>query len=131
MKWSEVQLGEVQMGKSEVSTRVVKWSEGLSNKVSIIIIRYTDQMKFAAYMAVSFMTFFHFLLVQFCKLCIFIVMFMYSYCYACSVLGIVSLFCSVYCLCVLHYCHQVSTQLQLTNIYHIIQIINTSKSRKT
>jgi len=33
----------------------------------------------------------------FCKLCILIVMFMYSYCYACSVLCIVSLCCSVYC----------------------------------
>ena len=29
---------------------------------------------------------------------------MYSYCYVCSVLGIVSLCCSVYCLCVNVYC---------------------------
>jgi len=31
-----------------VSTSVVKWSEDLRNRASIIISRYTDRMKFAA-----------------------------------------------------------------------------------
>ena len=44
--------------RSEVSTRVVKLREGFSKSMYITIRRYLDQMMFAAYMAVSFITFF-------------------------------------------------------------------------
>jgi len=112
--FSEVEL-------SVVGWSVVNWNEGLGNRVSIImriyIYIYIYNMKFAAYMAVSFATFFHIPLVHFLssyvwlhilytsdyffKLCIFllclcifiitfmyfIIMFMYTYCYVFSVLG--------------------------------------------
>ena len=81
----------------------MKCSESLSKGVSNVIRRYIDHMKFAARMAFSFIVFLHVLFVLyhhcvygcmfcilflFCKLCIFIVIFTYTYYYVCSVLYI-------------------------------------------
>jgi hypothetical protein len=94
-----------------VSTSVVmcswmKCSEDLRNRVSNIIRRYINPMKFAAYIVFFlFILIFHVLLIPFfyhcvygCMFCMFlfnfvnyvfcIVMFMYSYCYVCAVLCI-------------------------------------------
>jgi hypothetical protein len=50
-------------------------------------------------------------------------MFMYSYFYVCPfrVICLIVSFCVLFmCKCVLYYCHRVSIQLQLTDIYPII-----------
>jgi ABC-type protease/lipase transport system fused ATPase/permease subunit len=90
-----------------VSTSEVKWSEGLSKRVSTIVRRYMDHTSFTAYMALSFITFFHIpsvplyiLIVMYVLLCVF---------------SFIMLFCVLFvCKCVLYYCHRVSTQMQLT-----------------
>jgi len=118
-----------------VSIGVVKWSEGVSNRCQSLL----DHMKFAAYMAVSLITFFRTLLfpflslyiwlyvmyasVLFCKLCILLlclcilIMFMNSYCYVGSVLGIL-FHCIVLCIVCVQMCTVILppavNQLQLT-----------------
>ena len=117
------------MGRSEMLTSVVKCSEDLRNRVSIIIRRYTDHTKFycffhillfllwfIVYMVVCFAcfylilcimySFFYLMLIGPCIilqlsffLCLFILIVMMSRSKYC-----VSLYCSVYCLCVNVYC---------------------------
>jgi hypothetical protein len=115
-----------------VLTCVVKWNEGLSNRVSIIFRRCTDLMKFAAFMAVSLITFLHnclfcrvsliygcmfcmllfnFVNYIFLLLCLCTLVIMYvAFWVFCFVLLVCVLFL---CKCVLYYCHRVTTQLQL------------------
>jgi len=90
-------MGKVLVGRIEVSTSAVKWSEGLRNRVSIIIGRYTDHMKFDC--------FFHILLVLLCIIVYMVLDFvrfyfvlyaMYSYCYVYEFL-LLCMFRSRYC----------------------------------
>jgi hypothetical protein len=51
------------MVSSEVSTSVVKWSVGLSNRLSIVIRSYIDCMRFAVCLALSIIIFYLIILV--------------------------------------------------------------------
>jgi len=63
-----VYLCVVYMLGNEVSTNVYKWIGSLSNRLSVIIGNFIDHMKFSAYMAFIFITFFPILLVPFLSL---------------------------------------------------------------
>jgi hypothetical protein len=129
------------MGRSEVLTSVVKWSEGLSNRVSIIIRTYRSYEVCCLYDCFAYHTFFiffgfilyhcmydcmfymllfNFLNWVFLLLCLCIFIFMYVPFW---VLCFLVLFCGLFvCKCVLNYCHRVSTQLQSTNMsYHNVE----------
>ena len=90
----------------------MKWSEGLSNRVSIIIRRYTDHKKFHCFFHIIWVPFFIIVRVYMavCFVCFCsILQIIYSYCYICSVLFILFhcvLLCIVLCKCVLYYCHR-------------------------
>jgi hypothetical protein len=108
----------------------MKCSEGLSKRVSNIIRRYVDHMKFAAgffvyhillysfgYILYHFICnlnvryFYCHVMYYFVSFSILIVMYV-PFCVFCLIV----LFCVLFvCRCALYYCHRVSTQLQLTN----------------
>jgi hypothetical protein len=105
-KWEEVKC-------RQVCWSAVKWSEVLSSRVSIIIIRYIDQMAFAVYMAFSFfhilwLTFFyHFIYDCMCCMLLFnFVNYVLLLC-LCNLIVLYVLFC-VFCFtvvfCVNVYC---------------------------
>ena len=120
-----------------MSASVVKWNEDLSNRVSIIIRRSIDQVKFGTYMAVSFIPIFSYSFGSILYHCIYGCVFcMLLFNFLNYVFLLLCIFCSVHCFillffvlfvckCLLYCCHRVATQLQLTNIslYHIIIII--------
>ena len=77
---------------------------------------------------------FNFVNYVFLLLCILIAVFLNSYCMHVPfwVFCFIVLCCVLFaCKCVLCYCHWVSTQLQLTNIYHTINEVNTGRKSCT
>ena len=86
-----------------MSTSVVKWSEDLSSRVGIVIRIYIDHARFAAYMAVSFITFLHILLVLFS-----ITLYMVVYFVCCCLILCTSISYVFLLLCMFHSGYSVS-----------------------
>ena len=109
MKCSEVWLGEVCIGRSELSRTAVKWSESLFTGYLLLLEDIKIMMKSAACMAVSFITFFHILLVLCCVILYMVVCFvcfcltLYKYLLCILIVMYVPfwLFCFILLLCVL------------------------------
>ena len=93
-----------------MSTSVVKWSEGLSNRVSIIIRRYIDHLRITAYMAFRLSHFLVlFYIIVYMVVCFFVLLYNfvnYVFLLLCTFRSgySVSLYCSVYCFCATVYC---------------------------
>jgi len=70
------------MGRSEVLTSVVKCSEDLRNRVSIIIRRYTDQTKFYCFFHILLVMLYFIVYMVVCFVCFYLILYvMYSFCY--------------------------------------------------
>jgi len=96
-----------------VSTSVEKWSEGLRKRVSLIKTIYADHMKFHCFLRILLVLLCIIVYTVVCFVCFYLILYiMYSYCYVYVFLLLcifrsrycVSLYCSVYCLCVNVYC---------------------------
>jgi len=123
-----------------VGWSVVKWNEGLRDMVSVIIRSYTEHIKFYWFLRIT-LVLLCFIVNMVCFVCFCLILYiMYSHCYVyvfllfclciliimCVpfwVLCFIVLFCVLFvCKCVMYYCHRMSTQLQLSNIYIYLHI---------